>query len=106
MICYAGAQRQSLATREVVVLCGAARSPQGHYCFTEKAANLFDSLLGTFQQRLLGRVSSRSWLEARALFHVPAIICHHQGSFLGQKCQGQAQEITVEVILCKYSRQT
>ena len=25
---------------------------------------------------------------------------------MGQYCQGQAQEITVEVILCKYSRQT
>ena len=25
---------------------------------------------------------------------------------MGQCCQGQAQEITVEVILCKYSRQS
>ncbi len=29
---------------------------------------------------------------------------HPHGSFVGQCCQGQAQEITVEVILCKYSQ--
>ena len=30
---------------------------------------------------------------------------HHHGHFVGLTCQVQAQEITQEVILCKYSRQ-
>ena len=38
-------------------------------------------------------------------FHTTADNDHPHGSFVGQYCQGQAQEITVEVILCKYSRQ-
>ena len=43
--------------------------------------------------------------EAKAHFHATTDTDHHHGSFVGQYCQGQAQEITVEVILCKYSRQ-
>ena len=30
--------------------------------------------------------------------------CHHHGHWLGLYCQMKAQEITLEVILCKYSR--
>ena len=41
---------------------------------------------------------------AKALFCAAATMYYHHGSFVGQYCQGQAQEITVEVILCKYSR--
>jgi hypothetical protein len=43
--------------------------------------------------------------NAKAPFHATTDNDHHHGSFVGQYCQGQAQEITVEVILCKYSRQ-
>ena len=43
--------------------------------------------------------------NAKAHFRSTTDIGHHHGSFVGQYCQGQAQEITVEVILCKYSRQ-
>ena len=43
--------------------------------------------------------------NAKAPFRSTTDIGHHHGSFVGQYCQGQAQEITVEVILCKYSRQ-
>ena len=43
--------------------------------------------------------------NAKAPFRSTTDIDHHHGSFVGQYCQGQAQEITVEVILCKYSRQ-
>ena len=42
--------------------------------------------------------------NAKAHFRSTTDIGHHHGSFVGQYCQGQAQEITVEVILCKYSR--
>ena len=41
----------------------------------------------------------------QSTFHTTADDDHPHGSFVGQYCQGQAQEITVEVILCKYSRQ-
>ena len=41
---------------------------------------------------------------AKALSNTTTDRLHHHGSFLVQYCQGQAQEITVEVILCKYSR--
>ena len=37
-------------------------------------------------------------------FHPATDANHHHGSLVGQYCQGQAQEITVELILCKYSR--
>ena len=43
--------------------------------------------------------------NAKAPFRSTTDIDYHHGSFVGQYCQGQAQEITVEVILCKYSRQ-
>ena len=43
--------------------------------------------------------------DAKAPFRSTTDIDYHHGSFVGQYCQGQAQEITVEVILCKYSRQ-
>ena len=42
---------------------------------------------------------------SQGTFHTTADDDHPHGSFVGQYCQGQAQEITVEVILCKYSRQ-
>ena len=40
----------------------------------------------------------------QSTFHTTADDDHPHGSFVGQYCQEQAQEITVEVILCKYSR--
>ena len=43
--------------------------------------------------------------QSQGTFHATADDDHPHGSFVGQYCQGQAQEITVEVILCKYSRQ-
>ena len=43
--------------------------------------------------------------KCQGTFHTTTDNDHPQGSFVGQYCQGQAQEITVEVILCKYSRQ-
>ena len=43
--------------------------------------------------------------KCQGTFHTTADNNHPHGSFVGQYCQGQAQEITVEVILCKYSRQ-
>ena len=42
--------------------------------------------------------------KCQGTFHTTVDDDHHHGSFVGQYCQGQAQEITVEVILCKYSR--
>ena len=42
--------------------------------------------------------------QSQGTFHVTADDDHPHGSFVGQYCQGQAQEIVVEVILCKYSR--
>ena len=43
--------------------------------------------------------------KCQSSFHTTADNNHTHGSFVGQDCPMQAQQITVEVILCKYSRQ-
>ena len=43
--------------------------------------------------------------EAQTRSRLAQWMLHHHDSFVDLFCQRQAQEITVEVILCKYSRQ-
>ena len=79
-----------LVVDNCLILCGLklyrykARSIQIIYCVNIHPA--CDQCQGTFH-------------------HTTADDDHPHGSFVGQYCQGQAQEITVEVILCKYGRQ-
>ena len=54
---------------------------------------------------LLWKNIHRACGNRQSNFQPTADKVHPHGSFVGQECQGQAQEITVEVILCKYSRQ-